>query len=87
MALVPTVGCDQTLSCLLIILAMTANGAVFSGCNSTHVDMAPDFAGVLMGVTNGIGNIPGFLAPSIAAMFYSKGVSFYFSKIETNLVS
>ncbi|CAG2179341.1 unnamed protein product [Oppiella nova] len=35
----------------------------------THVDMAPDYAGTLMGITNSLGNIPGFLAPIVANAF------------------
>ena len=54
---------------------MGLNGCSFSGFNSTHVDMAPDFAGTLMGMTNSIGNIPGFIAPLVAEAFYDKGVS------------
>ncbi len=57
---------------------MGLNGCCFSGFNSTHVDMAPDFAGTLMGMTNSIGNIPGFVAPLVAASFYDKGVRILF---------
>lgn len=37
------------------------------------VDMAPDFAGTLMGITNSLGNIAGFLAPVVAAQFTKRG--------------
>jgi hypothetical protein len=37
----------------------------FSGFMSTHIDMAPNFAGTLLGITNGFGNTMGFLAPAI----------------------
>ena len=30
---------------------------------STHIDMSPNFAGTLLGITNGFANIMGFLAP------------------------
>lgn len=36
-----------------------------SGFHVTHVDMAPDFAGTLMGITNGISNFNGIIAPFI----------------------
>ena len=48
---------------------MGLNGFIFSGLMSTHVDMAPNFAGTLMGITNSIGNIPGFIAPMVANAF------------------
>ena len=31
---------------------------------STHLDMAPNFAGTLLGITNGFANIMGFMAPA-----------------------
>ena len=31
---------------------------------STHIDMSPNFAGTLLGITNGFANIMGFLAPA-----------------------
>ncbi|KAI2798954.1 hypothetical protein BLOT_012573 [Blomia tropicalis] len=73
LALIPTARCDTTYSSILFILAMTFNGACFSGMNSTHVDMAPDHAGTLMGITNSFGNIPGFLATIVANQFTGKG--------------
>lgn len=36
-----------------------------SGFHVTHCDMAPDFAGTLMGITNGISNFNGVIAPFI----------------------
>ena len=36
-----------------------------SGFHVTHVDMAPDFAGTLMGITNGISNFNGIIAPFV----------------------
>jgi len=38
---------------------------IFSGFMSTHIDMSPNFAGTLLGITNGFGNIMGFLAPAV----------------------
>ncbi|XP_027204217.2 sialin-like [Dermatophagoides pteronyssinus] len=71
-ALIPIVGCNQNVSCILLILAVTINGATFSGYNSTHVDMAPDFAGILMGLTNSFGNMPGFIVPTVVNLFTEK---------------
>lgn len=36
--------------------------------------MAPTWSGALMGITNSIGNIPGFLATLVAAKFTQSGV-------------
>ncbi|CAG2176128.1 unnamed protein product [Oppiella nova] len=61
--------CNENASIGLFILAMGLNGFIFSGFMCTHVDMAPDYAGTLMGITNSLGNIPGFLAPIVANAF------------------
>lgn len=46
-------------------MALALNGFAMSGFHVTHVDMAPDFAGTLMGITNGISNFNGIIAPFI----------------------
>ncbi len=61
--------CNSSLSIALFVIAIGLNGCCFPGFNSNHVDMAPNF----------VGNTPGFIAPYVAATFYSKGVI-----IETN---
>jgi len=58
-------GCDRVSTIALITVAVGFNGAVYSGFNINHVDIAPNFAGILMGLTNSAGNICGFLAPYI----------------------
>ena len=37
-----------------------------AGFNINHIDIAPRFAGVLMGITNTIATIPGFVGPQVA---------------------
>ena len=41
-------------------------GANYSGWISNTQDIAPNFAGTILGVSNSIGAIPGFVAPRIA---------------------
>lgn len=67
--------CNTTLSIVFFTLAMGLNGCCYPGFNSTHVDMAPDFAGTLMGLTNTLGNLPGFIAPIVANALTEGGVS------------
>ncbi|RWS19996.1 putative inorganic phosphate cotransporter-like protein, partial [Leptotrombidium deliense] len=57
--------CDSTLNVILLTLAMAINGFYYSGFNVTHVDMSPDFAGSLMGLTNCVANFAGILAPYV----------------------
>jgi ACS family sodium-dependent inorganic phosphate cotransporter-like MFS transporter 5 len=55
---------------------MGLNGCCYLGFNSTHVDMAPDFAATLMGLTNTFGNLDGFIAPIVSNNLTSGGVGF-----------
>ena len=41
-----------------------------------HIDIAPRFAGLLMGITNTAGNIPGIIAPTIAKTIAQKVINF-----------
>ncbi|XP_076045681.1 putative inorganic phosphate cotransporter [Oratosquilla oratoria] len=59
------VNCDRTLALVVLCLAMGLNGAVYCGYTSSHMDLAPNFAGTLMGLTNSFGTIPGIAAPSV----------------------
>ncbi|KAH6937102.1 hypothetical protein HPB50_025563 [Hyalomma asiaticum] len=56
-------GCNGFLNVVLLTIAMGLNAFCFSGYMVTHVDMSPDFAGTLMGMTNAFANLAGFLAP------------------------
>ncbi|XP_026735802.1 sialin [Trichoplusia ni] len=47
----------------LMALAVTCNGAIFSGFLSNHIDIAPNFAGTLMALTNTVGTVPGVIVP------------------------
>ena len=39
-----------------------------AGHNINQIDIAPRFAGVLMGISNTAGTLPGFLGPQIAKL-------------------
>ncbi|XP_042907967.1 sialin isoform X2 [Parasteatoda tepidariorum] len=56
-------GCNHIWSVVFLTLAMGFNGFTFSGYMVTHVDMSPEFAGTLMGMTNAFATLTGFLAP------------------------
>ena len=59
-----TKGSHLYVICLLCI-AVGASGFPFAGFNVNHLDIAPKYAGVLMGITNTAATIPGFLAPML----------------------
>ncbi|RZC22697.1 inorganic phosphate cotransporter, partial [Asbolus verrucosus] len=57
---------DQTtLSVILLIIAVGINAAVFCGFQVNHIDLAPNHAGTLMGLTNGPSNIFSIIAPLV----------------------
>ncbi|XP_076334377.1 putative inorganic phosphate cotransporter isoform X2 [Tachypleus tridentatus] len=61
-------GCSNNLNVILFTLAMALNGFSFSGYMVNHLDLAPDFAGTLMGLTNGLSEISGFIAPAFVGI-------------------
>lgn len=68
----PLAGCDRLWSVVLLSLAGAALGVREVGFMVTHIDMSPDFAGTLLGVTNTVGNLPGFLMPYVAGVLTSE---------------
>ncbi|CAL4122351.1 unnamed protein product [Meganyctiphanes norvegica] len=64
-------GCDSTLVITLLTLAVGINGGIYSGYMLSHLDLAPNFAGTLMGITNTVATAPGFLAPQLVGHLIS----------------
>lgn len=58
---------SQTGSVALMIIAITFYGAMFSGVFSNQNDLAPNFGGILMGITNMSATIPGILVPIVVS--------------------
>lgn len=61
--------CTQTgLAVALLTMGVTVNGCTFSGYFVNHMDIAPKYAGTLMGISNGVAAMSGFIAPYVAAV-------------------
>jgi len=59
--------CTQTaLAVVLLVLAVTMSGLVSCGYYVNHMDIAPQYAGILMGLSNGISALTGFAPPYVA---------------------
>jgi len=59
---------------VLLTMAQAFSGAQFGGgffCN--HIDIAPDFAGVIMGISNSVGAVAGVLAPLLIGLIVKSG--------------
>merc|ERR1711962_1410580 len=59
------VDCDSTLAMVVLCFAVGMNGAIYCGYMSSTQDLAPNYAGTLMGITNTLATIPGFAAPAV----------------------
>ncbi|KAA0202885.1 hypothetical protein HAZT_HAZT002358 [Hyalella azteca] len=69
------VGCDRTLAIVILCIAVGACGACYSGYLCSHVDLAPCYAGTLMGLTNTFATIPGFVSPAVTGAITNNNVS------------
>merc|ERR1719232_2167651 len=59
-------GCDYVLTIALLCLAVGSNGCHYAGFMCVHIDMASNYAGTLLGITNCAANFMGFVAPNVA---------------------
>ncbi|XP_076368097.1 putative inorganic phosphate cotransporter [Tachypleus tridentatus] len=57
--------CNHDLAVTILALSMGFNGFTFPGFLVVGVDMAPNYAGVLMGLSNGISQLNGFIVPYV----------------------
>lgn len=62
-------GCDHILTVTFLTLASTTGGASASGVYINQIDIAPRYAGFLLGITNTFGTIPGVMAPIATGYF------------------
>ncbi len=67
-------GCNRTITVTLLTIGIAATGGIFGGVLVNLIDIAPNFAGLLMGVTNTAATIPGFLAPWTAGIIIDNDV-------------
>ena len=48
-----------------ISLSLGCGGFAWAGFSINHLDIAPQYAAILMGISNTIGTIPGIISPAI----------------------
>ncbi|XP_046680576.1 putative inorganic phosphate cotransporter [Homalodisca vitripennis] len=60
---------------ILLTTAIALNAGIFTGYLTNHLDLAPNFAGLLMGITNGFSNITSILAPIVTGFIVSDETS------------
>lgn len=68
---------DTTVTQAIILLtaALALNSGVFTGFLTNHIDLAPNFAGTLMGLTNSIAALTSVLGPLLVGFIVTNSVS------------
>lgn len=69
------------------MLSVMLGGSIFVGHLANHNDLAPNYAGILMGITNTPGTISAFLLPAIVGALTEAGVRDNIIIIEENIES
>uniref|UniRef100_A0A3Q3AZ69 Sialin n=1 Tax=Kryptolebias marmoratus TaxID=37003 RepID=A0A3Q3AZ69_KRYMA len=59
-------GCNYKLAVTFLTISSSLGGVSASGFNINHLDIAPSYAGILLGITNTFATIPGMVGPVIA---------------------
>lgn len=71
--IVPSVGgCNGLVSLVLFVVAGTVRGMSEAGYMAIPVDMAPSYAGTVLGICVSIGNTTGFIVPYITGLLTEK---------------
>ncbi|XP_018045075.1 PREDICTED: putative inorganic phosphate cotransporter [Atta colombica] len=67
------IGCARVASTVLLTLSIVFCGAIFVGHLCNQNDLAPNYAGILMGITNTPGTISAFILPPIVGALVKEG--------------
>ncbi|XP_066588937.1 putative inorganic phosphate cotransporter [Prorops nasuta] len=59
---------QKTIAVAILVIAVGTNIAIYCGHNLTHIDLSPNFAGHLMGITNTAANICSIITPLISSV-------------------
>lgn len=57
------IGCRHYEAVTIMSVGIVTMGAMFSGFLSNHIDIAPNFAGTLVALTNTAATLPGIIVP------------------------
>ena len=70
------VGCDVTVVMVFLCLSVGMSGFGQAGFIMNHVDIAPQYASILMGMTNTAAALPGILSPSLTGVLTNQQSDF-----------
>ena len=75
LVLVGVIGCNHILAVVFISLSVAFIGFQASGSLISHLDIASNYAGTLVGITNMLAAIPGFVGPMFVGWMTNNNVS------------
>ena len=61
--------CDRITAVTCFVIGMGLNGAYIAGIKTNNFDLAPNYAGVMMALSNSICSSSGFIAPYVVGIF------------------
>ncbi|CAD5215674.1 unnamed protein product [Bursaphelenchus okinawaensis] len=64
---------SEKVALISLVLAVGSSGFAISGFNVNHLDIAPRYAAILMGFSNGIGTLAGLACPFVTETLTAKG--------------
>jgi len=71
------IGCRRYVAVAFMCIGIVAMGAIFAGFVANHMDIAPNFAGMLMGITNTVATIPAIFVAQVVGFVTEGNVSVY----------
>jgi ACS family sodium-dependent inorganic phosphate cotransporter len=74
---VSLVGCDRQAAVALMTVGTMFIAGMYCGFLTNHVDIAPNYAGTLMALTNTAATIPGFIVPAFVGQLTHGNVSHF----------
>ena len=73
-------GTPQAAAIALVSVGIGANGLINAGMVTNIIDLAPQYAGILMGLCNTVGTVPGMIGPIIVeAIAHAVSKAMYFN--------
>jgi hypothetical protein len=67
---------DPTAAVALLTIAVGVNSAAYLGFGLSHIDLSPNYAGTMMGISSSIATIMSIVAPMLVGLIVTDEVSF-----------
>lgn len=78
------IGCNRMAAVIIAGVGVTSKGAMYSGFLSNHIDLSPNFAGILVAFTNTFATLPGIIVPLFVGSLTHHDVSLQILCLKAN---